>query len=113
MNRPPNQGAGSGPSSAPNNSSAAADREAKMLEAATEGMLTRLADVKASIAGLIAKLENDPFLNWEAFSGRNQHLSFLESSAFLMPCGGGFLVSYPIYLPLYPKYPGIVITKQG
>ena len=72
MNRPPNPGAAaaSSTSSATANSStqgAAADREQKMLEAATEGMLSRIADIKASIASLITKLENDPYLNWDEF----------------------------------------------
>lgn len=72
MNRPPNPGAAaaSSTSSATANSStqgAAADREQKMLEAATEGMLSRIADIKASIASLITKLENDPYLNWPSF----------------------------------------------
>jgi len=69
MNRPPNTGATptSGASSNNSTQAAAADREQKMLEAATENMLSRLADVRASITSLIAKLENDPFLNWPSF----------------------------------------------
>ena len=51
-----------------------------MLEAATEGMLSRIADVKATIAGLIAKLENDPYLNWDEFKFISQiHCHFHSS----------------------------------
>ena len=53
-----------------------------MLEAATEGMLSRIADVKATIAGLIAKLENDPYLNWDEFKFISQiHCHFHSSGA--------------------------------
>ena len=63
---------------------AAADREQKMLEAATEGMLSRIGDIKASIAGLVAKLENDPYLNWDEFI-RGSVMFIKRDSASLGP----------------------------
>ncbi len=47
--------------------SAASEREQKLLEPAMESLLQRVAEIKGTIAGLIAKLENDPRLNWPSF----------------------------------------------
>ena len=90
MNRPPNPGAAPAPgasSATANNSTqaAAADREQKMLEAATEGMLSRIADIKASVAGLIAKLETDPYLNWDGFINQTHcHLLGITALPFVI-----------------------------
>jgi hypothetical protein len=53
--------------SVPNPSQAVAEREQKMLDASTDALLIRMNDVRTSITGLIAKLENDPRLNWPSF----------------------------------------------
>lgn len=46
---------------------AAADRETRALELATESILQKLTDLRASIGSLITKLETDPHLNWHSF----------------------------------------------
>eukprot|EP00096_Caligus_rogercresseyi_P014841 TRINITY_DN7321_c0_g1_i1.p1 TRINITY_DN7321_c0_g1~~TRINITY_DN7321_c0_g1_i1.p1 ORF type:complete len:249 (+),score=100.52 TRINITY_DN7321_c0_g1_i1:70-816(+) len=43
------------------------DREQKLLESATDGLLIKLNEIKGSVASLIRKLETDPTLNWESF----------------------------------------------
>jgi len=43
------------------------EREQKQLEAATEALGGRVADVKASLGQLIRKMETDPTLNWHSF----------------------------------------------
>ena len=43
------------------------EREAKQLEAATEALGGRVADVKSSLGQLIRKMETDPTLNWHSF----------------------------------------------
>ncbi len=59
---------GANPTSNPSAASAAStDREQKALEASTEAILQRVNEVKQTIAGLIAKLETDPRLNWPSF----------------------------------------------
>ena len=66
---PPGGGGNSNPTGG-NPSAAAtvmADREAKALEAASESLLARINEVKGTIAGLVAKLETDPHLNWPSF----------------------------------------------
>ena len=45
----------------------ASDREAKQLEAATDALSGRLAELKSSAGQLILKLETDPGLNWPSF----------------------------------------------
>jgi len=45
----------------------ASEREAKQLEAATEALGGRVADVKSSLGQLIRKMETDPTLNWHSF----------------------------------------------
>lgn len=45
----------------------ASEREAKQLEAATEALGGRLADLKSALGQLILKLETDPTLNWHSF----------------------------------------------
>lgn len=48
-------------------STASSDREQKALDASTEALLARVNEVKQTVAGLIAKLETDPRLNWPSF----------------------------------------------
>ena len=43
------------------------EREAKQLEAATDALSGRLAELKSSAGQLILKLETDPGLNWPSF----------------------------------------------
>jgi mediator of RNA polymerase II transcription subunit 8 len=45
----------------------ASEREAKQLEAASEALGGRVADVKSSLGQLILRLEKDPTLNWHSF----------------------------------------------
>jgi mediator of RNA polymerase II transcription subunit 8 len=45
----------------------ASEREAKQLEAATEALGGRLADLKSALGQLILRLETDPTLNWHSF----------------------------------------------
>lgn len=46
---------------------ASAEREQKLLDDATASLSSRIQELKSSIAGLIAKLETDPHLNWPSF----------------------------------------------
>ncbi len=50
-----------------NPGNAAAEREQKMLESSMENLSNRLTDVRNSLTSLIAKVENDPNLNWSSF----------------------------------------------
>ena len=64
---PQGSGPGMGGPQPPPQQSAAAEREQKQLEAATENLSVRVNDVKNSIAALQTKLETDPHLNWPSF----------------------------------------------
>jgi len=54
----------SGPSGG---SAAAAQREQKAMDAATETMLNKVNETRQTLLGLITKLETDPLLNWHSF----------------------------------------------
>jgi len=58
MSTPGNQG---------NNQQSAAEREQKMLDSSMENLSQRLTDLRGSISQMIAKVENDPHLNWPSF----------------------------------------------
>jgi len=58
MSTPNNQG---------NSQQSAAEREQKMLDSSMENLSQRLTDLRGSISQMIAKVENDPHLNWPSF----------------------------------------------
>ena len=53
------------PSNNPQQSNA--EREQKMLDNSMENLLTRLTDLRRSMASMINKIETDPTLNWPSF----------------------------------------------
>ena len=48
-------------------SSAAGDREQKLLDSTTQNLSERLTEVRKTLGTLINKMETDPRLNWHSF----------------------------------------------